>query len=337
LIGPKWRLLYDFLLSRNITLENRLGSGDTDIFLIHWVRPRDVPARSLRRIDVPAVVVLHDARFILGISHYPESAKEPLRLGSLTWRERIASALVRASLNPNRTTLICPSLWMRDVAIQAGWPEETISYVPYPIDLNFWRPIPEFVSQKENNQFRIGFGFAGEHAAFRKGADIFSGALEMLSKGPIVGGPELEFLYFGDAIPPQFPKSLPRSISLQTLGHLDDSELRLLFTQLDLVIIPSRQESMGQIALEAQACGTAVVVSQDTGLASALVPGGGWTFANGSASDLAAVINLALSDRSELKLRGLTARQGIHHLFSEEVVVEKYISHLRAVGRLTNR
>lgn len=332
LLSAKSRLLYDFLLGRNTSLEDWIASNKTDIVLIHWVRPRDVPARSLRRINVPVVAVLHDARFILGISHYPENSKDPRGPVSLTWQERIASALVRAALPLGRTTLICPSAWMRQVAIQAGWREEAIRYVPYPIGINFWDRATGIVDDEKKNHFQIGFGFSGEHAASRKGADVLSDAIQILAAGRVCSAKQVDFLFFGDAVAPNLPSHSTSLIAAQSLGHLDDSQLRLLLTQLDLVVVPSRQENLAQIALEAQACGTAVIVSNNTGLESALVPGGGWTFVNGSPSDLAAVIEEALKDHAEVEVRGQTARQGARRLFSEEAIVGQYVSHFHALG-----
>jgi len=120
LLSPSVRLLYDFVFSRNVPLENWLASQRADIVVVHWARPRDVPARSLRRVKIPVVAVLHDARFVLGISHYPSGNRGDKGATRLTSLERIAATIVRAALPRNRTTLICPSAWIGKIAILAG-------------------------------------------------------------------------------------------------------------------------------------------------------------------------------------------------------------------------
>jgi glycosyltransferase involved in cell wall biosynthesis len=176
--------------------------------------------------------------------------------------------------------------------------------------------------------FRVGFGFHGEHAAYRKGADVLSGALNHLAETPPSVDRRLELYFFGDAAAPKH-----ESYNAITLGPLSDRELRRIMTQLDIVVVPSRHENLAQVAIEAQACGTAVIVADNTGLESALVPGGGWLFANGDPGDLARVIALAWRDPMEVKRRGAIARQGVAQLFSKETVTAQYVSHFETLRK----
>jgi glycosyltransferase involved in cell wall biosynthesis len=329
-LKPGVRLLYDFLFSRNIPLENWLLSQGADIAVVHWTRPRDLPARSLRRLQIPVVAVLHDARFVLGISHYPSGDRGNNGATRLTSVERIAAGIVRASLPLQSTTLICPSAWMGKTARLAGWPESVVRTIPLPLDTQFWHPARSLEETEDaaHRVFRVGFGFHGDRAAHRKGADVMAGALKLLAGNTSSTETRLEFYFFGDAAAPKHETEVFSAI---TLGPLRDAELREIMTQLDLVVVPSRTESFGLVAIEAQACGTAVVVSDNTGLETALVPGGGWLTANGDAGDLARIIALAWRDPAEVSRRGDIARQGVPQYFSEQRVAAQYVSHFDAL------
>lgn len=332
LLSPSARLLYDFVFSRNVPLENWLASQRADIVVVHWARPRDVPARSLRRVKIPVVAVLHDARFVLGISHYPGGNRGKKSATRLTSFERIAATIVRVALPMNRTTLICPSTWIGKVAILAGWPESSTKIIPHPLDTQFWHPTPRLNLNDDAARkiFRVGFGFHGERAAYRKGADVLSDALNLLAETPPSVDRRLELYFFGDAAAPKHETECYNAI---TLGPLSDHELRRIMTQLDVVVIPSRLEALGQVAIEAQACGTAVIVADNTGLESAIVPGGGWLFANGDSGDLARVIALAWRNPMEVKRRGAIARQGVSQFFSKETVTAQYLSHFETLRK----
>ena len=51
------------------------------------------------------------------------------------------------------------------------------------------------------------------------------------------------------------------------MGHLhDDLSLRLLYSAIDVLVVPSRKEAFGQTASESMACATPVVAFGATGL-----------------------------------------------------------------------
>jgi glycosyltransferase involved in cell wall biosynthesis len=332
ILKPGLRLLFDFLFSRNLSLEKRLAEEMPSWVIVHWVQPRYVPARSLRRFKVPIAVVLHDARFVLGLSHYPGLKQESAESVTLSKPEWFASRIVRWALRRHQITLICPSRWIREVAVAAGWPDEALTTIPYPLDTDFWRPHGSRAS-RPGKTLQIGFGFSGNNAGERKGEDVFAAALTLLLESQRPLKIPIQIVFFGDAVVPVELSLTNHSFTARAVGHLDDSALRKTMSQLDLMVLPSRQENLAQIALEAQACEIPIIVADKTGLESAVIPGAGWTFTNGSPEDLANVLVAALEDPTELRRRGRLARAQAIQLFSATAISRLYFERFKKIDR----
>lgn len=328
-LNPELRRVFDFALNRNDSLEKALAEEIDRVLVIHWVQPRDAPARTLRRVKGPIAVVLHDARFILGLGHYPRNVgtrDEPVKL---TFREWLAAQFVRAILPRNRLVLVCPSMWIKKVALAAGWSDRAITVIPYPLDTDFWRREKFRPSEGRDQPVRIGFGFHGQYAAKRKGADVFAEAITRIEDFCQTTRTRIEILVFGDAQVPTVGEFQNSTISAHSLGHLRDEELRKVLGQLDLLVVPSRQENLAQIALEAQACETPIIIADNTGLESAIAPGVGWQFKNGSPEALADALLMALKRREELRARGRQARNFAINSFSSATIAYKYIDYFQ--------
>ena len=54
--------------------------------------------------------------------------------------------------------------------------------------------------------------------------------------------------------------------SIKNIGYLNDKNLKILYSAVDAVAVPSRLESFGQIACEANSCQTPVVAFNTGGL-----------------------------------------------------------------------
>ncbi len=82
------------------------------------------------------------------------------------------------------------------------------------------------------------------------------------------------------------------------LGARDQDTLVYYYSAAELVVMPSRYESFGMVALEAMACGTPVVASKVGGLAFTVQDGQtGFLVPEGDVEALAAKIRLLLKDR----------------------------------------
>jgi glycogen synthase len=98
-----------------------------------------------------------------------------------------------------------------------------------------------------------------------------------------------------------------RSVSF--LGHLPDDELAATLAAADAVVLPSRYEPFGIVALEAAAAGAPLVASTAGGLGEVVVDGEtGVSFAPGDVAGLAGAVGRVLTDPRAAARRARAAR-----------------------------
>ena len=154
----------------------------------------------------------------------------------------------------------------------------------------------------------LAFGATGGFINPRKGGEQLLQALQILSH--LLEAPtqaRLHLVIFGQESPaPGF--SCP--IRCTFVGDLTALELASLFAGADLALVPSLQEPLGQVAIEALACGCPVVAAASGGLLDNVLPGlTGWLARPGDPESLAHALAAALSldpaDRIQLGLEGV--------------------------------
>jgi glycogen(starch) synthase len=100
-------------------------------------------------------------------------------------------------------------------------------------------------------------------------------------------------------------------------GHLPDGDLAALLAAADAVVLPSRYEPFGIVALEAAAAGATLVASAAGGLGELVVEGEtGWSFPPGDVPGLAAAGDRALADPRAAAGRARAARARLRTDFS---------------------
>jgi glycosyltransferase involved in cell wall biosynthesis len=160
---------------------------------------------------------------------------------------------------------------------------------------------------------------ASSATAHHKGFDLFEKAV-----GVFRGNPEVELICFGG----DFGKEVG-GLKTHSMGVVSSSEtIKQLYNAADVVCVPSRIESFGQVALEAMACGVPVVAFNATGLKDLVVHRKTGALAEPfSAQSLGEQIQwvLSLDFQSHRELRE-AARDRVVELFSHLRVAEHYRS-----------
>ncbi|MCG7633709.1 glycosyltransferase family 4 protein [Gordonia McavH-238-E] len=120
------------------------------------------------------------------------------------------------------------------------------------------------------------------------------------------------------------------------VGPVDHGKLVTLMHRCDAIVLPSRYEPFGIVALEAAATGAPLIVSTAGGLGEAVrEPDTGLTFEPADVAGLAAAVRATLSDPGAAAQRALRARARLTAEFSWAEVAERTASvHLAAKRRV---
>ncbi len=134
----------------------------------------------------------------------------------------------------------------------------------------------------------------------RKGLQVLFEALRLLHDdrllltliGPIADGASLLRDYAG---------------AFRHLPFLHHEQLVSYYQEADLFVFPSLLDSWAQTVLEAMACGTPAIVTENTGAKDAVGQGGGWIIPVNDAEALRDCLQYILNNRTEVETRGRLA------------------------------
>ena len=201
-------------------------------------------------------------------------------------------------------TIIAVSEFAKEQVVSiVGNGEKTTHVIPIGVDLSIFHPGHQRVEEAGN--FRL--LFVGSLIR-RKDPWTLLRSLPILGKQgfPVkltcIGtGPEEKLLR-------RYVLQEGLSAQVDFVPHASTSDLVVAYRSAHLVIVPSRLEGFGTVAIESMACGTPVIHSKIQPLLSN-VGDGGKAFEPGNATDLAGQIGILLGNadlRADLRTRGLS-------------------------------
>lgn len=183
----------------------------------------------------------------------------------------------------------------------------------------------------DDTGFRSKFGLANRQII------LFFGRLNLI-KGPdlLVDAfcqvmnefPDYDLVFAGpdDGMLPQLKAAVTSNRAdkrVHFLGYLGGADKSNAFHAAKILAIPSRQEAMSIVVLEAGICGTPALFTDQCGLNAMAEAGCGW-IAPATIDGLKEGLVFALSDESRIRSTGIKARDYVAANFSWSAVVEKY-------------
>jgi glycosyltransferase involved in cell wall biosynthesis len=126
------------------------------------------------------------------------------------------------------------------------------------------------------------------------------------------------------------------------IGYIAGRDKVEAYRAADLLVIPSRQEAMSIVVLEAGIVGTPVLLTNRCGFDEVATVGGGQVVA-ATAIDLAAGLDSLLADRTALKAMGERLQARVRQNFTWEVIVGRFQDLYQLIlartgrGRATNQ
>lgn len=321
--------LYDTGLGREI------NSRNPDVVLMGWLGGSTISIREIGQIKAPIVWRMSDLWVVAGAEHLTE---DPRYAKSYSRTSRPAG---ESGPDINRETFLRKKRWWQNshriVALSRwqarqaklstltkSWP---VDLIPVPIDPEAWAPREQSEARKNLGlpiePLLLGFG-AGQATKHRhKGADLLFEALRFLMSegGSVVGGRRVELVIFGEEENTRQETPLPTHF----LGKLDNAQLADVYSAIDVLVAPSRQESFGQVAAEAQTCGAPAIVFDNSGLADVVDNlTTGRVVPAFDTRALAEAIKWVLEDESRREELSRNARERAMRLWSPEVVAHRY-------------
>ena len=311
----------------------RINASDADLVNLHWVQGEMLSIADIGRIRKPIVWTLHDMWAFCGAEHYTTDRR---------WRDgyrRGNRPPYESGFDLNRyiwqrklkhwqrpLQIVCPSQWLADCsrasALMHQWP---VAVVPYPIDIDRWQPIDQRLAREllglPQECPLLLFGAIGGGNDPRKGMDLLLVALSRLRGEPSLRN--LHLVVFGQLAPPS-PTQL--GFHVHYTGHLhDDLSLRTLYSAADVMVVPSRQDNLPLIGLEAHSCGTPVVAFNTGGLSDIVADRVTGALAEPfEPAALAAAIRWVLEDPQRRRALGAAARERAERLWGPERVAGLY-------------
>ena len=216
----------------------------------------------------PAVVTVHDLSFERDAA-------------AMNRRDRIVfKRVVPRAARLARRVIAVSERTKQDLVDLYGIPPEKITVTPHGVD-------PAFAPGEV-----AGGGYLLYVGAVQARKDPLAAARAAKQVGLplVVAGPERE---------PALARELA-GLGADLRGYVDKAELASLYRGAAALVLPSRYEGFGLPVLEAMACGTPVVVSDDAALRE--VAGDAAVYSDG---DLAEAVRTALADRDRLVAAGL--------------------------------
>jgi glycosyltransferase involved in cell wall biosynthesis len=188
----------------------------------------------------------------------------------------------------------------RQSYVDVGVPADRVVATTIGCDLTRFRP------RGSDDEYDLGapftFIFAG-HAGRRKGADVLLEACQRLDRQGISFR-----VWVAGATEDHLPWGITNSV--ERLGWLPHEELSTRYREADCFVLPSRHDSFGMVVVEAMACGTPAIVSEQTGAREAVTEGqSGWIVPADDVETLASQMKWCVEHADQLSVMRSNARR----------------------------
>lgn len=309
---------------------------DPQIINLHWICNGFLQIENISRINKPIVWTLHDMWAFTGGCLYTENCDRYTQscgncpqlnsngkrdLSYLIWKRKV-KAWQQLDL-----TIVSPSQWLAECATKSSvFDSYRVEVIPHGLDLSKYKPVEPNLARQlldlPTDKQLVLFGSSpGTTADQRKGLQFLIPAINKLCRF----SEKLELVIFGSR---EIKKTKEWGFSVHYLGQFhDDISLSLVYSAVDVMVVPSVQEAFGQTASESLACGTPVVAFDTTGLKDIIDhQQNGYLAKPYEIEDLAQGISWVLQDKYRHQKLCFKARKKAEQEFNLSLQAQRYLS-----------
>jgi glycosyltransferase involved in cell wall biosynthesis len=286
-----------------------------DIINLHWVADFiDYPS-FFSKLKKPVVWTLHDMYPFSGGFHYSGDCEKFQDEYSCLDQE-IFEEKKKAIDNFKNLSIVCPSKWLLAESQKSILLKRFFHYhIPYSLDLSVFK---SYVKNESRNIFNIPLGkkvllFVSANVdAPRKGLDLLITALTSVNWDNLI------VCALGKS------SNTNNFENLISIDYLDDfQKLAMLYSSVDAVVLPSRQDNLPNVMLESLACGTPVISYEVGGMKDVIETGFNGILASRLNSDtLADAISDFLSGKYNFDAQAI--RQFSAEQFNDNLQSQRY-------------
>ena len=306
-----------------------------DLFNLHWTHSGFLQIETLAQLQRPLVWSLHDMWAFTGGCHYtgdcdryqascgacPQLKSQRERdLSRWVWQRKL-SAWKSLDL-----TIVALSSWMANCAKASSLLQHhRIEQIPNGINTDIYRPIDFQIARQllrlPSNKRLILFGACHATSDKRKGFHLLQTALQQLTQ--LTWKDQLELVVLG-ADRPEQPPDL--GFKVHYLGTVKDELTQaLVYSAADVFVLPSIQENLSNMIMEALACGTPCVAFNIGGMPDLIKhQTNGYLAQPYQIQDLAQGIAWVLEDESRYQNLHYAARAKVVQDFNLELQARRY-------------
>ena len=323
-------------------LAQRVRRSAPEVVHLHWVSGGMLRIESLARIARPLIWTMHDmwtftggCHYDAGCGRYVEACGRCPVLGSSRQSDlsRWVMRRKRRAWRGVPITLVAPSRWLADRARASSlFRDQTVQVIPNGLDLDRFQPVDPGLARRllgvPPDRSYLLFGALDPEGERRKGFGLLQAALQRLAESG--WRDRLDLLVVGSSAP-----AVPLELGLRTryLGLLrDELSMALALAAADAVVVPSTQENLPNMAVEAFACGRPCVGFAVGGLPEIVEDGANGRLARTlEPADLAQVIAWVLGDETRRLALGRQARRKAEEAFDLRRMARCYADLYREV------
>jgi glycosyltransferase involved in cell wall biosynthesis len=319
------------------TIARKVSLYNPDIIHLHWIAGGFLRIETFRKFQKPIVWTLHDMWAFTGGCHYDEScgryqescgicpqlnSKRQSDLSYWIWKRK------KKAWENLKITIVTPSHWLAECARSSSlFKNHHIEVIPYGLDIQRFKPMDKQVARDilslPQDKKLILFGALNSTTDKRKGFHLLVPALQMLTKK---GWQEkIELIVFGSSKPYNPPDF---GFKVNYLGQLkDETSLAIAYAASDVFVLPSIQENLANVIMEAMACGIPCAAFNIGGMPDMIVhEHTGYLARPFETEELAHGISWILDDDRRREILSRQARQKVEQEFEIKSMAQRYIN-----------